>query len=456
MIHDERIISLNTRPENTNGRFVLYWMQASMRTRFNHALVYAIHKANERKVPLIVFFQLIDNYPEANARHYSFLGEGLKDITSTLQEKHILFLVGIKNANHTTSLEALARDARLVVTDRGYTRFQKTWREEVASTLFCPLIQVESDVVIPVETTSNKVEYSAATIRKKIHAHLKKFLVPVRLPSAQHSSLELSFPTLTLTKSIESILSSCTLDKSVSPSSFFIGGESEAQKRLETFINNRLLSFNTNRSDPSKDATSHLSPYLHFGHISPLDIALKVLRLHPRAQGTQTFIEELIVRRELAMSFVHYHPRYDSYESLPNWAQKTLSLHKKDKRPTLYTREQFENAQTHDPYWNTAQREMLTTGYMHNSMRMYWGKKILEWSKTPEEAFDTALSLNNKYELDGRDPNSYAGVGWCFGLHDRPWAEREIFGMVRYMNDSGLQRKFNMSRYLERVSLYEK
>lgn len=456
MIHDERITHLNDSPINSNGRFVLYWMQASVRTRYNHALATAIERANTARLPLIVFFQLIDAYPEANARHYAFLLEGLKDVRANLEKKNIRFLTGIQNHPHHINLEDLAREARLVITDRSYTRFQKNWRLDIADALTCPLIQVESDVVIPVETTSDKVEYAAATIRKKIHAHLDAFLTPLRLPRTQNSSLSLSFPALDLDQKTLSLLSLLSIDTSVIPSSFFVGGESEAQKRLRTFVDNRLLAFDKNRSDPTKNATSHLSPYLHFGHISPIDIVLTAQRAHPRAQGTQTLIEELVVRRELAMNFVHYHPRYDTYECLPDWALKTLALHTSDQREHVYSRSQLENAQTHDTYWNAAQSEMVKTGFMHNYMRMYWGKKILEWSKTPEEAFDTALHLNNKYELDGRDPNSYAGVGWCFGLHDRPWAERDVFGMVRYMNAKGLERKFDIQTYVEKINAMRK
>jgi deoxyribodipyrimidine photo-lyase len=197
-----------------------------------------------------------------------------------------------------------------------------------------------------------------------------------------------------------------------------------------------------------------MSPYLHFGQISPLFIALKVKET--RSPGVEAFLEELIVRRELSMNFVFYNEKYDSFEGLPEWAKKALKTHQRDKRQYLYSLEEFENAKTHDPYWNAAQREMVVKGKMHGYMRMYWGKKILEWAKTPEEAFRTALYLNNKYELDGRDPNGFTGVAWCFGKHDRPWGERPIFGNVRYMNDKGLKRKFDADEYVKMISQFGK
>jgi deoxyribodipyrimidine photo-lyase len=194
-----------------------------------------------------------------------------------------------------------------------------------------------------------------------------------------------------------------------------------------------------------------MSPYLHFGQISPLYIALKVSKT--RSLGAEAFFEELIIRRELSMNFVFYNEKYDSFKSIPDWAKKTLRAHQKDRRPYLYSPKELENAGTHDPYWNAAQKEMVITGKMHGYMRMYWGKKILEWSKTPEEAFKVALYLNNKYELDGRDPNGFIGVAWCFGKHDRPWGERAIFGNVRYMNDKGLKRKFDADKYVKMMEL---
>ena len=456
MIEEARIQTLNQKQENKDGKYLLYWMQASVRTRYNHALDYAITLGNQHNLPVVVFFQLIDTYPEANARHYHFLLEGLKDVEKTLKKKDIAFFVGLQSNSKHLSLKQIARDASLVVTDRGYTRFQKRWRETIASIISSPLIQVESDVVVPVETASPKEEYSAFTLRKKITPLLETFLKSLSSPKSKHSSLHLSFPSLDLSQETSSLLSMLAIDHTVAPSPFFSGGENEAQKTLRLFLKHKFHAYHEHRNDPSLDGLSNLSPALHFGHISPVDIILQAKKIGFKTQGFETLQEELVVRRELAMNFVHYNDEYDTFKCLPNWAQKTLTEHLQDRREYLYSREQFETAQTHDPYWNTAQYEMLHTGKMHGYMRMYWGKKILEWSKTPQEAFETTLYLNNKYELDGRDPNGFAGVAWCFGKHDRPWTEREIFGKVRYMNAKGLERKFAIKKYVEKIDTLKK
>jgi deoxyribodipyrimidine photo-lyase len=315
------------------------------------------------------------------------------------------------------------------------------------------LIQVESDVVVPVEEVSTKEEYAAATIRSKIHKKLDHFLVPLKQKDPVIDSLSLDFESVAI-ENMDKALSKLCIDRGVKKVNSFQGGMKEALKHLEVFLEEKLDRFPELRNDPTLDYLSHLSPYLHFGQISPLFIALKVKQT--KSPGVEAFLEELIVRRELSMNFTFYNEKYDSFESVPEWAKKALRTHQKDKRPYLYRLEELETAQTHDPYWNAAQREMVARGKMHGYMRMYWGKKIIEWSKTPEEAFRLALSLNNKYELDGRDPNGFTGVVWCFGKHDRPWGERPIFGNVRYMNDKGLKRKFDADRYVKMVDLDRK
>jgi deoxyribodipyrimidine photo-lyase len=247
----------------------------------------------------------------------------------------------------------------------------------------------------------------------------------------------------------QAILAGLKLDRGVGPAPAFKGGTAEARRRLRTFLRAGLDRFADLRNDPGRDCLSGMSPYLHFGQISPLHIALEVARTGSKA--ADAYLEELIVRRELSMNYAFYNPRYDSFAGLPAWARKTLAEHRADKREHLYPRAALEGARTHDRCWNAAQTEMVTSGKMHGYMRMYWGKKILEWSRTPEEAFKTALYLNNKYELDGRDPNGFTGVAWCFGKHDRPWGARKIFGNVRYMSEDGLRRKFDIEAYLERV-----
>jgi deoxyribodipyrimidine photo-lyase len=306
------------------------------------------------------------------------------------------------------------------------------------------MVQVESDVIVPVETASPKEEYAAATIRRKINAQLDKFLKPIKAGKPVKKS-EINHDCVNLHK----IINKLDIDRSVEEAPNFQGGTNTAIKELESFIDSKLDRFADLRNNPSKEYLSNMSPYLHFGQISPVYIALKILKSD--SPGADSYLEELIIRRELSVNFSYYNPNYQSIDCLPDWALKTLKEHENDQRPYIYSLEELENANTHDPYWNAAQKEMVHTGKMHGYMRMYWGKKILEWVETPQEAYQIALQLNNKYELDGRDPNGYTGVAWCFGKHDRAWKERKVFGKVRYMNDKGLKRKFKIDKYVDRV-----
>ena len=316
----------------------------------------------------------------------------------------------------------------------------------------CSVVQVESDVVVPVEVVSNKAEYAARTIRPKISKHLNDYLLPFKTTKVKKPSLGLNIEGVDLNE-IGAVLENLSLDGSVTPATkWFKGGTCQAKARLVEFIKKRFKNYVENRNQPQTDDISHMSPYLHFGQLSPLYLARRIKAAGSGIETAQeSYLEELIVRRELAMNFVNFTPNYQSYACLPRWARQSLAEHKKDKRGHGYTRSQLEGAETHDEYWNAAMREMKITGFMHNYMRMYWGKKILEWCKTPEHAFRTALALNNKYFLDGRDPNSYAGVCWVFGLHDRAWFERPIFGKIRYMAASGLERKCDIRGYVNKI-----
>jgi deoxyribodipyrimidine photo-lyase len=251
---------------------------------------------------------------------------------------------------------------------------------------------------------------------------------------------------------LEGLLGSLEVDRSVEPlEHLFRAGHAAARRVLEEFLKNSFASYADNRSQPQTDYVSHMSKYLHYGHISPVEVALAVLDAGGPREDKDSYIEELTVRRELSMNFVFYEPDYDSFSCLPGWAQETLRQHAKDDREHVYTTAQLESAETHDEYWNAAMLEMVHTGYMHNYMRMYWGKKILQWTEDPEEAYDRTLYLNNKYFLDGRDPNSYANVSWVFGQHDQGWKERPVFGKVRYMAAGGLERKAKPREYVRKI-----
>jgi len=428
------------------GRYVLYWMQQAQRTRCNHALEWAVEAAVACRLPLRVAFALTDDFPEANARHYAFMLEGLRDVAKALRERGIAFTV--HRGDPPAVIAALASEAALLVGDVGYLRLQRQWREAVAARVRCPFTVVETDVVVPVSLVSDKEEYAARTIRPKINRLRERFLVPlVQAPSDTLSRLAdapADHPGIPA-------LDDLRLDQSVGPSPTFRGGQDAADAALARFIRDKLPTYHTTRNDPANGICSDMSPYLHFGQISPLDISLQVRASGAPAEAIEAYLEELIVRRELSMNFVHYQPAYDRYDALPDWARKTLDRHRHDPREICYNRNQLENAATHDRYWNAAQQEMVITGKMHNYMRMYWGKKVIEWSPSPEVAFETLLYLNNKYELDGREATGFTGVAWCFGKHDRPWTERPIFGTVRYMAASGLERKFDIEAYVRQV-----
>jgi deoxyribodipyrimidine photo-lyase len=425
------------------GDYVLYWMQSSQRVHSNRALEYAIFRANKLDLPILVLF-VLTNYPEANLRHLTFMLEGLSEVQEELEKRRILLAMRIGSPPDVVS--DFATDAALVVTDCGYQGLLRQWREVAAQQIHCPLIEVESNVVVPVGLVSGKEEWSAATLRRKMQQYIDSFLAPIPMlkPARSSLSLEESSPSFA---SGEEVLRQLDVDRSVPSSQVYRGGYSECKRRLDEFVEHKLAGYGEARNDPNKGALSCMSMYLHFGQVSPLEIALAV----KGRKGANAYLEELIVRRELAMNFVRYNPDYDSYACLQTWAKKTLEEHRGDFREYVYSPAEFERADTHDPYWNAAQREMVATGKMHGYMRMYWGKKLLEWSKFPEEAYDTALYLNNKYEIDGRDPNGYAGIAWCFGKHDRPWKEREVFGKVRYMNARGLKRKFDADAYVRKV-----
>jgi len=449
-MENERIRRLNDHAPDPEGDYVLYWMQQSQRAAFNHALEYAVRRANQRDQGLIVGFGLTDAYPGANERHYAFMLEGLAEVSDALRGRGIKFVIR-KGAPDEVAL-GLAENASLVVCDRGYLRHQRRWRDRVAAQAGKCVTQVEGDVVVPVETASDKVEFAARTIRPKLQKAWPAFLRDLRLAKPKRSSLSLRVSGDFDPVMPDRILDKLDIDRSVGRVERFRGGTSEARKHLRRFLQSALKGYDGARNDPANPQCSNLSPYLHFGQISPVEIARKVDAAKSGSKADRAaYLEELIVRRELAVNFVHFQPDYDSFECLPEWAQKTLTEHERDDRRTRYTRAELEKAETEDAYWNAAMQEMLKTGYMHNYMRMYWGKKILEWCSMPQYAYATALYLNNKYFLDGRDPNSYANVAWIFGLHDRPWQERPIFGKVRYMNAGGLERKFDIEAYVRWV-----
>jgi len=459
VIYGERVQRLNDEGASGAGQYVLYWMQRAQRATMNHALEFAVRKANELRLPLLAVFGITQRFPAANTRSYAFMLQGLQETERALHERGVQLVVRMQPP--VEAVRDLGSEAALVVVDRSYLRVPRRWRARVARRLSCPLVQVESDVVVPVETASSKEEYAAYTIRPKIHEHLDAFLVPLEETALQRDSLGLPCEGVAL-GDLEALLERMRINRSADRVDTFRGGSSQADELLDDFIAHKLESYADRRNDPSLDYLSHMSPYLHFGQISPLEIALRIRGAeeigpakgngeHPK----DAYLEELIVRRELSMNFCAYNPEYDALTCLPDWARKTLEAHAGDRREYVYDQRAFEAGRTHDPYWNAAQQEMVLTGKMHGYMRMYWGKKILEWTPSPEEAHRIALELNNRYELDGRDPNGFTGVAWCFGKHDRAWAERDVYGKVRYMSAGGLERKFDIDAYVQKIERLE-
>ncbi|MFP4071514.1 MAG: deoxyribodipyrimidine photo-lyase [Desulfovibrionales bacterium] len=446
-VDSERIHVRNDR-KIRKKTYVLYWMQQSQRAEDNHALEYAARAANAQRCPLLACFGLMDDYPEANLRHYTFMLQGLRETQRALSNRGIKLLIR-KGHPAEVALE-LGRNAGLIVCDRGYLSHQRQWRRKVANESLCRVVEVESDCIVPVEIASDKREFAARTIRKKLHAHIPEFLHLPEPVALEKSSLPLHETGMDI-GDVEAVCRDLSLDRSVpAVSGHFHGGTSEALQRFEDFLASGFSRYDTNSNQPQTDDVSRMSPYLHFGQISPLRLITKA-REHRREGDFEPYVEQLLVRRELALNYVWFEPEYDRFSSLPKWALQTLNRHRDDHRPEQYTRRELEEARTHDPYWNAAQNEMRCTGYMHNFMRMYWGKKILEWSNTPEHGFQTTLYLNNRYFLDGRDPNSYVGVAWVFGLHDRAFQERPVYGKVRTMTARGLERKCDIQAYVEKV-----
>jgi deoxyribodipyrimidine photo-lyase len=332
-----------------------------------------------------------------------------------------------------------------LITDFSPLRVKRVWNRRVAEKLDINIYEVDAHNIVPCWHASPRQEYGAHTFRPKIRRALQEFMTP--------------FPTLAEhpypwkgewgCTDWAGIMQNHKADGSVAIVDWLQPGAIAAWRTLRDFLENRLASYHSLRNDPAKNCQSNLSPYLHFGQLAPQRAALEVGRCGGHIDSGEEFLEQLIVRRELADNFCLYNEQYDSFEGFPAWARKTLDEHRQDPREYVYSLEQFDNAGTHDELWNAAQKEMVVTGKMHGYMRMYWAKKILEWTDSPERAQEIAIYLNDRYQLDGRDPNGYAGIAWSIGgVHDRPWMERPVFGNIRYMNYSGCKRKFDVAAYL--------
>ena len=445
---DPRVTVRREGRPNPDGQVVVYWMQRAQRALDNPALALAIDIGNALHQPILVFLAPVPFYPHANLRHYQFLFDGFPELELALAKRRVSLIFQHHPAHR---LVPFCKDikASLVVGDENPLRETRRWRKTIANELHVPFWTVDADVIVP-SRLLEKEQYAARTIRPRLNKQLERFLIHRHDPIAR---VKWKNPGKKSSMKPSSVIpDDFPISRSIEPVRSFRGGTTAGLATLKRFIKERLSGYGVGRNHPECAATSELSPFLHFGHLGPKMIAHAILDAHAAPQSDRdAVLEQLIVRRELAINFVFYNQNYDRLVSCEPWALRTLDEHRDDPREPKYTSQQFENAETHDPLWNAAQRQMVDTGWMHGYLRMYWAKKILHWSSSPEDAFELAIHLNDRYELDGRDPNGYAGIAWAIGgKHDRAWGpERPIFGKIRYMSYKSTGRKFNSSLYVE-------
>ncbi|XP_076197260.1 deoxyribodipyrimidine photo-lyase-like isoform X2 [Aptenodytes patagonicus] len=435
-----------------DARCILYWMSRDQRVQDNWAFLYAQRLALKQELPLHVCFCLVPKFLDATIRHYGFMLKGLQEVAEECAELNIPFHLLLGYAKDVLPTFVVEHGVGGLVTDFCPLHLPRQWVEDVRERLpeDVPFAQVDAHNIVPCWVASPKQEYSARTIRGKIHAQLPEFLTEFP-PIIRHP-----YPPSCPAEPIawEACYSSLQVDRTVEEVEWATPGTAAGLAVLQSFIAERLKSFGSHRNDPNKAALSNLSPWFHFGQVSTQRAILEVQKHRGKyKESVDAFVEEAVVRRELAENFCYYNENYNSVQGAYNWAQTTLKLHAKDKRPFLYELQELEQGTTHDPLWNAAQLQMVQEGKMHGFLRMYWAKKILEWTRSPEEALQFAIYLNDRYELDGRDPNGYVGCLWSIcGIHDQGWAERAIFGKIRYMNYAGCKRKFDVGQFERRYA----
>lgn len=453
VVDQTRISVLNNQPRRSDGKAVVYWMSKDQRPTHNWALTRAIELGNELQLPVVVLFVVASGLKDTHMqlRHMHFMLHGLADTAQQLRRSNVGFVMrrGVMAEQVTAFIDEV--EAAIVVTDQCYLRSGQRWRRQVAAGIEVAMEAVDATTVVPPRVAADKQQVGAYTLRPKLRKVLDTYLVdqPSLMPQV---AWEGSVEGLSDQKPDE-ILKTLKLRRDADPVALN-PGPTAAQTALNGFIEHGIADYG-NRNDPAADVSSKLSAYLHYGQLSAQQIAFDLQNseaVNRYADQVDEFLDELITWRELAVNYCRYHNSYDRLSGAPQWARDSLQAHIADERPHIYSFQQLRDAQTGDALWNAAQKEMLKTGRMHGYMRMYWGKKLLEWTETPQTAVDIARHLNDTYELDGRDPNGYAGILWAIGgLHDRPWFEREIFGKVRYMNYNGAKRKFDIDAYIERI-----
>jgi len=430
----------------TNGP-ILYWMSRDQRVHDNWALLFAQQLALEKKRSLTVIFNLVPDFLEATIRQYNFMIKGLMELEKELKKFDIPFFLLTGKPEIEVPKFCKSINSSILISDFDPLKIKRIWKREVSKKIKIPFYEVDAHNIVPCLVASNKTEFGAYTIRPKIHRLLPEFM-------DEYSELKKVKRIESLTSDKidwEKVTKNLKINNEVNEVNWIESGEKAAASMLKEFLENKLEHYSQDKIDPNKNALSNLSPYLHFGQISAQRVALNVQQLYGDLKASEVFLEELIIRRELSDNFCYYNKNYDTFDGFHDWAKKTLIEHRNDKREYIYSLKEFENADTHEDLWNAAQSELLSTGKMHGYMRMYWAKKILEWSSSPEEALQIAIYLNDKYELDGRDPNGYVGCAWSIGgVHDRAWTERPVYGKIRYMNRNGAMRKFDVEAYVQR------
>ena len=456
---DPRVTIRRSGAPTRDGKCVVYWMQRAQRGRDNHALDKAIDVANELGLPCVAYFAAISNFPHANLRHYTFLNQGLPDIEADCAERSVSFIMRRATPGKPghEDHERFFADvkAAMVIGDENPMRVPEQWRVQLAETLRIPFWTVDADVIVPSKLLE-KAQFSAGVARPRLYRALPEFLQPYTNP---HALIAWKRPRGLLADDVRAdiTLGWQDFDRTVKPVEAWHGGHHAATKRLQKFCAEMLQTYDHDRNHPEIDGSSKMSPWLHFGHIGPQTVALALdaaAKKHPALRpARECYFNELIAWRELAVNFVRYQPDYDSPTCADNWARQTIEDHDRDQREVLYKLPILENAETHDELWNAAQLQMLHYGWMHNYLRMYWAKKILEWTPNVRIAMKVAIYLNDKYFLDGRDPNGYAGIAWAMlGKFDRAWFDRPIFGKRRYMSAASTGKKFNSKLYIQQMN----
>jgi len=480
-----RIQNVNEAPVRANGEYVLYWMIASRRLHFNFALDRAMEHCVALKKPLVILEALRIGYPWASDRMHRFVLDGMTDNARVCKERGVRYYPYVEPAANAGKglLLALARNACTIVTDEFPCFFLPRMVASAGKRMPVRLEAVDSNGLLPIHACE-RVAVRAFDFRRYLQKELPKHLAEfpradalrnTRLPTAPGlpGKILKQWPTVSddLLSDDSTGLISLRIDHDVPPVKMR-GGHLNARTRMLDFIGRKVALYGEKRNQPELDVASGLSPYLHFGHIGVHEIFAELAKREKwkpekislrtngsregwwnMSAGTESFLDELITWREVGYNFSVHREDYGKYESLADWVRKTLGEHAKDEREYVYSLEEFEQARTHDPLWNAAQTQLVREGIIHNYLRMLWGKKILQWTRSPQEAAEFMIHLNNKYALDGRDPNSYSGIFWVLGRYDRPWAPvRPVFGSIRYMSSENTARKVSVKNYIKKYS----